>query len=262
MINTYAVITGASQGLGKSFALELAKRHLNLILVGLPHQGFSELCSELKSKFNIDVIYYETDLTQIDNVIQLANWINEKYPVSILINNAGIGGTKKFDEASAAYIESIIQLNVMATTLMTHQLLPNLKKQSKAYILNISSLAAFSPIGFKTVYPASKAFIHSFTRGLYQELKDTNVFVSVVNPGPMLTNAEISKRIKQQGLWGRLTSLDPDKVAATCITQIFKRDSVIVVNPLSWLFMHLLPIWIKLPLLTNAIKRELNIIKD
>lgn len=87
----------------------------------------------------------------------------------------------------------------MATSLLTHQLLPNLQKSSKAYVLNVSSLAAFSPIGYKTVYPASKAFIHSFSRGLYQELKDTNVFVSVVNPGPMKTNAEVSRRIEEQG---------------------------------------------------------------
>lgn len=85
-------------------------------------------------------------------------------------------------------------------------------------MLNVSSLAAFSPIGYKTVYPASKAFIHSFSRGLYQELKDTNVFVSVVNPGPMKTNAEVSRRIEEQGFWARITCLDrnglPDIVSA------------------------------------------------
>src|SRR5699024_12447816 len=66
----------------------------------------------------------------------------------------------------------MIQLNVTAPTLLTHQLLQNLQKQEAAYILNISSLAAFSPIGYKTVYPASKVFIHSFSRGLNQELKE------------------------------------------------------------------------------------------
>ena len=81
----------------------------------------------------------------------------------MLINNAGIGGSKKFSDASGSYIEKIIQLNVLATSLLTHQLLPNLQKSSKAYVLNVSSLAAFSPIGYKTVYPASKAFIHSFS---------------------------------------------------------------------------------------------------
>jgi short-subunit dehydrogenase len=146
----------------------------------------------------------------------------------------------------------------MATSLITHQLLPNLLKQPQAYILNVSSMAAFSPIGFKTVYPASKTFVHSFSRGLHEELKDTNVFVSVVNPGAMKTNPDVSKRIEKQGFLGKLTLLDPTKVANYCIKQLFKKDSVIVVNPVSWIIMKILPIWIKLPLMTSVIKKEIE----
>jgi len=142
--------------------------------------------------------------------------------------------------------------------LITHQLLPNLLRQPKAYILNVSSMAAFSPIGFKTVYPASKTFIHSFSRGLHEELKDTNVFVSVVNPGAMKTNKDVCKRIEKQGFLGKLTLLDPDHVASYSIRQLFKKDSVIMVNPISWLLMKILPIWIKLPLMTQAIKKEME----
>ncbi|WP_326985079.1 SDR family NAD(P)-dependent oxidoreductase [Chryseobacterium sp. MYb264] len=222
-------------------------------------QLFKErLSKNLHKEFGVQVVFKETDLSITENVLSTSNWINENYNVSILVNNAGIGGTKKFEDTTVTYIEKIIQLNVVATSLLTHQLLPNLKKQSKAYILNVSSLAALSPIGYKTVYPASKAFVHSFSRGLYQELKDTNVFVSVVNPGAMATNPEVSKRIEQQGILGKLTLLDPDKVARKCIKRVLKRDTVIVVNPLSWLLLHILPIWIRLPLMTNAIKREVQ----
>ncbi len=119
-------------------------------------------------------------------------------------------------------------------------------------------MAAFSPIGFKTVYPASKTFIHSFSRGLHEELKDTNVFVSVVNPGAMKTNKDVCKRIEKQGFLGKLTLLDPDHVASYSIRQLFKKDSVIMVNPISWLLMKILPIWIKLPLMTQAIKKEME----
>lgn len=254
---SYAVVTGASQGLGKSFAQELAKKGTNLILISLPDQDLPALSFNLQQEFGVQVVYKETDLSIKENVLAVCNWINEHYNVHFLINNAGIGGTKKFEDATAFYIEKIIQLNVLATSLLTHQLLSNLKKQKKSYILNVSSLAAFSPIGYKTVYPASKAFIHSFSRGLYQELKETNVFVSVVNPGAMATNAEVSERIKNQGFIGKLTLLNPDKVAKKCIKQIIKRDTVIMVNPMSWLMLRLLPIWIRLPLMTKAIKREI-----
>lgn len=261
MKNTFAVITGASLGLGKSFAWEMAKQGKSVILVSLPGEGLPALCDSLEKQCGIRAVCYETDLSCKENVLSMSKDINNKYEVSYLINNAGIGGTKKFEEASALYIEKIIQLNVLATSLLTHQLLPNLRRQKSAYILNVSSLAAFSPIGFKTVYPASKAFVHAFSRGLYQELKDTNVFVSVVNPGPMKTNDEVKRRIKKQGFFGEITALNPDKVARYCIDQLQKRDTVIMVNQMSWLLLKILPIWIKLPLLTNKIKKELDVIQ-
>ncbi|AKH94147.1 SDR family NAD(P)-dependent oxidoreductase [Elizabethkingia anophelis] len=259
MKDSYAVITGASQGLGRAFAEELAKQNNNLILVSLPGQNLKEFAEELQTEYLVKTSCYEIDLSIKENVLDLSEWINSKFSIHMLINNAGIGGSKKFSDASGSYIEKIIQLNVLATSLLTHQLLPNLQKSSNAYVLNVSSLAAFSPIGYKTVYPASKAFIHSFSRGLYQELKDTNVFVSVVNPGPMKTNAEVSRRIEEQGFWARITCLDPQRVARYCIRRLKKRDTVIMVNHISWLLLKILPIWLKMPMLTNKIKREINI---
>ncbi len=255
---SYAVVTGASQGLGKAFAENLASKNINVVLVSLPGQHLKELAQRLEESYPIKAHYYEVDLSVNENVMKLTEWLNRSFEIHILINNAGLGGTKKFVDASPSYINTILQVNVAATSLITHQLLPNLLRQPKAYILNVSSMAAFSPIGFKTVYPASKTFIHSFSRGLHKELKDTNVFVSVVNPGAMKTNIDVCKRIEKQGILGKLTLLDPNKVAAYCIRQLFKKDSVIMVNPISWLVMKILPIWIKLPLMTSAIKKEIE----
>lgn len=255
---SYAVVTGASQGLGKAFAENLASKNINVVLVSLPGQHLKELAQQLEETYPIKAHYYEVDLSVNENVMKLTEWLNQSFDIHILINNAGLGGTKKFVDASPAYINTILQVNVAATSLITHQLLPNLLRQPKAYILNVSSMAAFSPIGFKTVYPASKTFIHSFSRGLHEELKDTNVFVSVVNPGAMKTNMDVCKRIEKQGFLGKLTLLDPNKVADYCIRQLFRKDSVIMVNPISWLFMKILPIWIKLPLMTSAIKKEIE----
>jgi hypothetical protein len=85
---------------------------------------------------------------------------------------------------------------------------------------NVSSMAALSPLGYKTVYPASKAYVHSFSRGLNQELKDSNVFVSVVNPGAMKTRKEITDRIERQGFLGKQTLSDPGKVAKLLCTNM------------------------------------------
>lgn len=260
MDNTFALITGASCGLGKAFAYELAERKYNLILVSLPGESLSALAYNLRL-FGVEVHYYETDLTQRENVLQLTTWVNSNFQVSVLINNAGVGGTRRFTEADPEYINNIIQLNVMCTSLLTRTMLPNLMKQSQAYILNVSSMAAFSPMGFKTVYPASKAFVHHFSRGLYQELKDTNIFVSVVNPGPMKTNSDSTARIRQQGLLARMALMSPEKVARVSIRQLFRRDSMIMlnwINGLQWLLIQLIPIWLRLPLLTKVIEREIN----
>ena len=253
----FAVVTGASQGLGKEFALALARMKINVILVSLPDQNLPKLSREISETFGVHTQFYETDLSVKENVLELSSWINKLYSVTMLINNAGIGGTKKFIDASVHYINDIMQVNVVATSLLTHQLLPNLMAQSQSYILNVSSMAAFSPIGYKTVYPASKTFIHSFSRGLNEELKDTNVFVSVVNPGAMKTNDEITNRIEKQGYLGRLTLLHPEKVAKYCISQLLKKDSVIMLNGFSWALLKLIPVWIKLPLMSKAVKREL-----
>ncbi|HLO60917.1 MAG TPA: SDR family NAD(P)-dependent oxidoreductase [Bacteroidales bacterium] len=254
----FAVITGASQGLGKAFATELARQGKNLILVSLPDQNLQQLSEELAEQYQVKAVCYQTDLTNDKNVRLLALWINNNFDVNLLINNAGIGGTHKFRDVGVGYINNIIQVNVMATAVLTHQLLPNLMRQNQSYILNVSSLAAFSPVGNKTVYPATKAFVHSFTRGLYAELKNTNVFVSVVNPGAMDTNDEIRARIKAQGILGKFSLSKPEVVAKKAISQLFRKDTVIIINPLSWLVLNLVPVWIKLPLMTRAVERELR----
>jgi uncharacterized protein len=256
----YAVITGASHGLGKAFAFELAKRKINVILISLPGEGLEELSEALIMK-GIEAYYYETDLTEKTNIESTAAWINKQFDVFMLINNAGLGGTKKFTDADTEYLNRIIQLNVTTPSLLTRAILPNLMRTEQAYVLNVSSMAAFSPMGYKTVYPASKAFVHHFTRGLYEELRDTNVFVSVVNPGPMKTNKDVTTRIERQGFFGRMGLLSPEKVAEISIRQLFKRDTMIMLNlsnGFNWLLLRFVPIWLRLPLLTRAIRRELD----
>jgi len=204
MNKDFALVTGASKGLGKAFAFELSRRKINTILIGLPDEGLDLLTNELKNKYEVESVFYETDLTIKENILKLTEWVNENFSVSMLINNAGIGGTKQFLDADVEYIDHIIQLNIRATSILTHQILPNLLNQPQAYILYVSSMAAFSPIGFKTVYPASKAFIDYFSRGLYQELSGANVFISTVHPGSMKTNRDVTERINKLGTYGKL----------------------------------------------------------
>ena len=172
----YTVITGASQGLGKAFAHVCAKRGYHLVLISLANESIEELAELLMINYNVEVLFYETDLTKNENIDELVMFL-KNYNINILINNAGLGGTKKFNEVTVKYIDNILLLNMRSLVVLTHQLLPLLKQQEEAYILNISSLAAFSPMPFKTIYPASKSFVYSFSRGLNAELRNTNVHV-------------------------------------------------------------------------------------
>ncbi len=257
----YALITGASQGLGKAIACELASQNINLLLVSLEGEGLEQLRNELREQYQVDVQYFETDFKVQESVYEVAEWAIKQGPISILINNAGIGGTKAFENASPDYLDTIIQVNVRAMTMLTRLLLPELKKQEKAYILNVASMASFSPFAYKTVYPASKAFVYSFSRGLYEELKRTNVFVSVIHPGPIKTNADVTARIEKQGWKGKMGLVTPERIARIAIRQLFKRDSLILpgfLNKINWTLMAILPNAWKLPLLSQAVRKEIT----
>jgi len=257
----YALVTGASRGLGREIARELARRKYNLLLVSLAGEELEETGREIKSESAVEVLCYEADLSESSAVYKITEWAKQDRKVTILVNNAGIGGTKAFDEASPEYLDHIIQINIRATSLLTRLMLPELKSHPRAYILNVASMAAFSPIAYKTVYPASKAFIWSFSRGLNEELKQTGVFVSVVHPGPMMTNPDVTERIQKQGFLGKIGLVSAERTAKIAIRQLLKHDSLILpgfLNKINWTFMKIVPIWIRLHLVSQVIKRELQ----
>lgn len=248
----YAVVTGASRGLGKAFALELAKRKFNVILVSLPEEGLEETALEIE-KAGCKVAIYETDLTEKQHILDFCLWVNDHFQLEILINNAGFGGDCPFLEAGVDYIDYIIQINVRATALITRLLLPNLLRNPKSYVLNVSSMAAFSPIAYKTVYPASKAFVQNFTLGLQREFADTNITFSVVNPGPIKTPEEATD------FFERIMALPSEAVSRRSIKNLFRGKKLIKldwVQRLGLLLLRSFPVSIKSGILSNIFKRR------
>ena len=161
--NTFAIVTGASQGLGKSFAIELARQGRNVILVSKKDEYLSELSEEITKQFGVRSEFYEVDLTDFNELNAFTTWVNAHFSIDLLINNAGTGGTVSFENCSSHYLNGLIQLNVRVIPLLTHKLLPNLKQNSRcSYILNVSSMAAFCPMAYKSIYPATKKFIQHF----------------------------------------------------------------------------------------------------
>ncbi|NME69052.1 SDR family NAD(P)-dependent oxidoreductase [Flammeovirga aprica] len=257
---THTVITGASQGLGKALAFECAERGRNLILISLPNEGIQEFRKYLIEMYAIDVCCYEIDLSKETELHELISTITHLYRVDMLINNAGIGGTKRFQEASENYIDSILSLNIRALVLLTRGLLPLLKKHSKAYVLNISSMASFGAMPFKTVYPASKAFVRSFSVGLATELEDTNIQVSVAYPGGMPTNKEVSERISNHNELVKQTILTAEEVAEICMKELLEGKTEIIpgmAGKISRLFFRVCPDAIRLRIFRKNVLKEM-----
>jgi short-subunit dehydrogenase len=179
----------------------------------------------------------------------------------MIINNAGFGGSRLFECSPLEYLDNMIQLNIRALSLLTRLMIGNLKRQPRAWIMNISSMAAFSPMPFKTLYPASKAFVYYFSRGLAEELKDTRISVSVVHPGPMMTNDEVSSRIMKQGLSARMCLLSTESIADLSIAEMLNGKKVIIpgfLNKVNWILMKLIPLSIQMSLLSRMVRRELS----
>ena len=261
MKEKYVLVTGASKGLGRAFAEEFAAKKNNLILIALENEGLDEIASFIKQKYQIDVRVFETNLADSEAVFRLATKINSEFEVQYLINNAGIGGTSIFSETEVCHIDNLIMINIRALSLLTRLLLLNLKRQEKAYILNIASMASFSPMTYKAVYSASKAYVYYFSRALSEELKDHNIVVSVVHPGPMRTNSDVIRRIERQGVLARIGGLiSPEKTAKIAVRELERKVLFIVpglMNKLNWIVMRLLPIKLQLFLGYKLSSREL-----
>lgn len=257
---TYTLITGASSGLGREFAVQCARLGRNMVLIALPGSNICSLAHDLMMAYQIDIQVFEFDLTEYDDLKKHISYIGEHFPVDFLINNAGVGGTAYITDTSLEKIDRIIQLNVRGTALLTHLMIPQLIRNEHSYILNVSSMAAFSPIAYKTVYPASKAFISSFALGLREELSGQGVSVSVLYPGPIMTNSNTTRRIMLQGRKGRLGLLSTSAIARMALQRTFKGAPVIIpglANKFSHLLLHFLPLLLKLKMISREVKREM-----
>lgn len=252
----YAVVTGASRGLGREIALELARRGISTLLVSST-EAVHRVKEEALSLYPIDCQSFIVDLTDETAVREWAEDITANYPVFMLVNNVGTGGSRKMEDADMDYLLRILHLNVLCTTILTKTFLANLRENAPSHILNVGSMAGFTPTAYKTVYPASKSFVHAFTRSLREELKDTGVTVTLAAPGAMATNAEVSARIEKQGFFGRATLKSTAEIARKYVDGTLRGRRQIILNPLSYLLTRILPERWRVSMLSRIVKREL-----
>lgn len=256
----YAIITGASQGLGKAFAMECAKRKMNLVLTSLPGEQLTQTALFISETFAVTVVCYEADLSSEDACYAFFNFVEKKaLRVNMLINNAGIGSAENFGNQEASFYELQVKLNVLSPVLLTRLFLPGLQREDAAFILNVSSLANFFYIPGKEVYGASKSFLYSFSKSLRNSLRNSLVKVSVVCPGGINTNERVRKSNEALKGIARKAVQSPEVVAAIAIRGLLAGKAVIVpgkINRLTVWLSRLIPGYFINMIIANAAKRQ------
>lgn len=226
---TYTLITGSSQGIGRALAEECAARGMNLLLVALDNPFLSQTVQELREQYKVEVKALGIDLTNKGAARQIYDWTLENgYLVDVLINNAGFGRSGLFEKIDLQEYLAMMQLNNQVLVELTYHFLPSLQQLPRAHILNMSSMEATLPLPYKSVYTGTKNFVYTFSLALREELKESAVRVSVICPGPVLTNEDGLKRIKSQGKRSRLLLMMPEEVAPIAISGMLQGRNVII----------------------------------
>lgn len=199
-----ALITGASSGLGAEFARQLAPSADSLVLVARRGDRLEVLKRDLEvCSPGLRVHVRAADLADESQVFSLAKWLSsEGLRVNFLVNNAGLGDKGAFSTSDWSRVRAMIDVNIVALTLLTRLLLPSLREGGRGAVLNVSSIAGLVPLPHMAVYAASKAYVNSFSDGLRMELRDTGVSVTAVLPGPAETEfGEVASRSNGEKAW-------------------------------------------------------------
>ena len=227
-----ALVTGASSGIGETFAEELAKRNHNLVLVARSQDKLEQLAGKLSDRYQIKTEVIAQDLTEPSARQTIFDTVQAKgISVDLLINNAGFGDYGAFGDRPLSKQMTMIGLNIAAVVELTGLFLPLMQQRNDGAIINVSSIAGFQPIPYMSVYAASKAFILNFSEALWAENKDSGVNILVACPGP--TESEFYDRAefpdRATGLNG-MNMATAEKVVREILQALEKSQSTAVVG--------------------------------
>ena len=190
---TWALVTGASSGIGREFAQQLAAEGINIVLVARREQRLQTLATELINRHGIHCLALPIDLSNKGASGDIAKQLAiQNIKIRILVNNAGSGHWGTFEKAPEGFYESMVTLNVAAPMALAHAFFNDLSSFPSSLVINVSSPAVFQPVPFMAGYAASKAALHSFSLALSEEWKQFGVQLQTLVPGP--TESEFDAR--------------------------------------------------------------------
>jgi uncharacterized protein len=226
------VITGASSGIGAAFARKLAARGRNVLLVARSEDKLIALCNELGRLTSIRAQYLTLDLEQPDAAAQLFEETQKReLEVDMLINNAGFGSMGDFAKLDLNRELEMLQLNIRALVDLTHRFLLPMRERKRGTIINVASTAAFQGVPYMATYAATKAFVLSFSEGLWDENRLHGVHVMALCPGVTETNFFEAAKIDRPPM---RTVQTAEEVVEAALRGVARKKSVVISGWTNW----------------------------
>jgi len=225
-MNEFALITGASSGIGLHLAQIFAENGFSLILVARNKDRLNALAEEIKKKYKVDVLAISKDLSQGESAEDLFKEVKEEgVEVKYLINNAGFYVKGKFSETSMEETQKLIQLQCLTHTRLTRLFLTGMLERGEGGILNTGSTGSFVPGPFNAVYCAVKAYVLSFSQAIAEELSGSGVKVTALCPGGTHTSFQDTGKRKNSVFF---PLLEPSKVARAGYKGLMKGKRIVI----------------------------------
>lgn len=226
----YALVTGATGGLGKAFVSVLAEKGYSLFLTGRSEEKLSVLKRETEERYkNVVVEICAANLSSEDSRQVLMQDVAQKgIKLSLLVNAAGADIQKSLEAYTQEKILFQCRVNFEAAVSLCRFAVEN--KAERLEIINISSVSGIYPMPYFAIYSATKGALTSFSVSFREEMKGKNVAVTAILPGAMPTRADIKEQIKGQGLWGKLAAKSPEEVARASLKAVRKNKKKVIVG--------------------------------
>ncbi len=223
----WALVTGASSGIGAEFASQLAGRGMHLILAARRKEKMTELATELNTRHGTRCHIITIDLSEPESGKVLYDEIKRLgIDVELLVNNAGIGMIGQIETTDPEEVRRMLNLNLLTLADLTYRVLPEMIQRGHGAIINMSSQAAFQPVAFMAAYAASKSFILHFSEALWAEARSRGVTVMALCPG--VTRTDFFDTAGAPGWLEKHASQSPAKVVKTALRAMEKRRQYIV----------------------------------
>lgn len=253
-----ALITGASSGIGKVFAQELAARHVDLVLVARSEAKLQQLANQLRQQFGVQVQVIVQDLIEPATATRVFEAVMQSgLVIDLLINNAGFGDYGEFTGRSRPRQLEMIQLNIVSLVDLTHQFLPGMQQRRSGSIINVSSIAGFLPLPYWSVYAATKAFVLSFSEALWAENQKYGVRVLALCPGSTKTEFfDVADATGSSAEGGEQSLTSPEEVVQDALKALKAGETNVVTGGLGNQILINMPRFLPRRLFVNLLEKQ------